>query len=103
MRYITDEIKAEMEDEDWLIEIKYDDVLAMFNPVVERILNLIRDQLASSKQRCSAMFLVGGFSESPYLVKKIEDTYKSVVPIITVPQNPITAVLRGAVMYGLNK
>ncbi|CAB5355848.1 unnamed protein product [Rhizophagus irregularis] len=25
------------------------------------------------------------------------------LPIITVPQNPITAVLRGAVMYGLNK
>jgi hypothetical protein len=104
IKYVTDEkIKDEMEEEDWLIEITYDDVLAMFKPAVEKILNLIRDQLASAKQRCSAMFLVGGFSESPYLVKKIEDAFKSVVPIITVPQNPITAVLRGAVMYGLNK
>ncbi|CAB5355684.1 unnamed protein product [Rhizophagus irregularis] len=92
-----------MEEEDWLIEIKYDDVLAMFEPVVEKILNLIRDQLASSKQKCSAMFLVGGFSESPYLVKKVKGAFTSVVPIITVPQNPITAVLRGAVMYGLDK
>ncbi|CAG8627873.1 uncharacterized protein OCT59_009691 [Rhizophagus irregularis] len=104
MKYVTDETKDAMEDDDWLIEIKYDDVLAMFDkPAVEKILNLIRDQLASSKQKCSAMFLVGGFSESPYLVKKIKDAFTSVVPIITVPQNPITAVLRGAVMYGLDK
>jgi hypothetical protein len=103
MKYVTDEIREEMEEEDWLIEITYDDVLAMFDPIVNKILKLIRDQLASAKKKCSAMFLVGGFSESPYLVKKIEDAYKSAVPIITVPQNPITAVLRGAVMYGLNK
>ncbi|GBC08152.1 hypothetical protein RclHR1_07930009 [Rhizophagus clarus] len=106
MNYVTDEIKDAMEEEDWLVEIKYDDVLAMFEPVVEKILNLIRDQLASAKpakKKCSAMFLVGGFSESPYLVKKIEEAFISVVPIITVPQNPITAVLRGAVMYGLDK
>lgn len=103
MNYVTGEMKDAMEEEDWLIEIKYDDVLAMFEPVVGKILNLIRDQLASSKQRCSAMFLVGGFSESPYLVDKVKDAFMSVVPIITVPQNPITAVLRGAVMYGLDK
>ncbi|PKY59466.1 hypothetical protein RhiirA4_515350 [Rhizophagus irregularis] len=71
IEYINKEIRDAIEDDDWLIEIKYEDVLAMFEPVVEKILNLIRDQLASSKQRCSTMFLV--------------------------------AVLRGAVMYGLNK
>ncbi|CAG8525489.1 4793_t:CDS:2 [Rhizophagus irregularis] len=93
IEYINKEIRDAIEDDDWLIEIKYEDVLTMFEPVVEKILNLIRDQLASSKQRCSTMFLVGGFAESPYLVKKIRDTFVSVVPIITVPQNPITAVL----------
>ncbi|POG76985.1 hypothetical protein GLOIN_2v1552212 [Rhizophagus irregularis DAOM 181602=DAOM 197198] len=91
IEYINKEIRDAIEDDDWLIEIKYEDVLTMFEPVVEKILNLIRDQLASSKQRCSTMFLVGGFAESPYLVKKIRDTFVSVVPIITVPQNPITA------------
>ncbi|RIA79239.1 hypothetical protein C1645_841196 [Glomus cerebriforme] len=103
MKYVTDEIKEEMEEDDWLIEIEFDDILAMFDPVINKILKLIRDQLASTKQRCSAMFMVGGFSESPYLVRRVKDAYKSVVPIITVPQNPITAILRGAVIYGLNK
>jgi hypothetical protein len=103
MKYVKGEIKEDMEADDWLIEITFDDVLKMFKPVVDKIIDLIRDQLASSKKRCSAMFLVGGFAESPYLIERVENEYKSVVSIITVPQNPITSVLRGAVIYGLNK
>ncbi|CAG8458974.1 1265_t:CDS:2, partial [Acaulospora colombiana] len=101
--YVTDEIREEMENEEWLIEINFQDVLNMFYPVVDKIIILIRNQLNASKQECSAMFLVGGFVESPYLVKRIRERFSDEVPLITVPQHPITAVLRGAVIYGLNK
>ncbi|CAG8816398.1 11217_t:CDS:1, partial [Racocetra fulgida] len=40
---------------------------------------------------------------SSYLINKIRTAFGSEIPIISVPQNPITAVLRGAVIYGLNK
>ncbi|CAI2174736.1 18835_t:CDS:2 [Funneliformis geosporum] len=106
MKCVKDEnIIEDMEEEEWLIEITFNDVLAMFDPIVDKILKLIRNQLASPKQRkkCSAIFLVGGFAESPYLVKRVQETFGSVASTITVPQNPITAVLRGAVLFGLNK
>ncbi|RHZ52254.1 hypothetical protein Glove_463g12 [Diversispora epigaea] len=103
MDYVSQEIKDEMEEEEWLMEIKFQDVFEMFNPVVEKILKLINNQLNSPRQKCTAMFVVGGFAESPYLIKMIKEKFSSKVPLIAVPQNPITAVLQGAVMYGLNK
>nr|CAG8447242.1 164_t:CDS:2 [Entrophospora candida] len=89
-------------EQDWLLEITYEDVLAMFDPVVNRIICLIRNQLTASKEKCSALFLAGGFSESPYLISKIKNAFGSTVSIISVPQNPISAVVRGGVIYGLN-
>ncbi|CAG8525488.1 10775_t:CDS:2 [Acaulospora colombiana] len=85
------------------IWISFEDIIAMFDPVVETITDLIRKQLSSTTQNCSAMFLVGGFSESPYLTRRIKDTFKTTVPYISISQHPITSVLRGAVIYGLNK
>ncbi|CAB4438809.1 unnamed protein product [Rhizophagus irregularis] len=48
------------------------------------------------------MFLVGGFSESPYLLRKVKETFEHQVPIIVVPAVPIAAIVRGAITYGLN-
>ncbi|CAJ0827617.1 8083_t:CDS:10 [Entrophospora sp. SA101] len=86
MKYVNDDIKEEMEQEDWLLEIKYEDVRKMFDPVIEKIIRLIRNQLTSSKEKCSAMFIVGGFAESPYLVSKVKEAFNS-----------------AGVIYGLNK
>ncbi|CAG8821048.1 35004_t:CDS:2, partial [Racocetra persica] len=85
------------------IPINFDDIVSMFDPVIDQIINLIEKQLANTTKKCSAMFLVGGFSESIYLIKRIKDRFRMEVPQINVPQNPITSVIRGAVMYGLNK
>ncbi|CAJ0913549.1 18596_t:CDS:10 [Entrophospora sp. SA101] len=100
--YITKDISDKLRKEDWLLEITYEDVLAMFDPVINRIIRLIRNQLTASKEKCSALFLAGGFSESPYLISKIKNAFGSTVSIISVPQNPISAVVRGGVIYGLN-
>ncbi|CAG8612600.1 5873_t:CDS:2, partial [Rhizophagus irregularis] len=61
----------QMEEAGWILKVDYETVKEMFDPVIDRIINLIDDQLKSSSEKnCSAMFLVGGFSESPYLLRR---------------------------------
>ncbi|CAG8575605.1 1747_t:CDS:2 [Ambispora leptoticha] len=103
-QYVSEEIQKELDENDWIIELYYNDVKAMFDPIVDKILKLIQNQLNSNpKITCSAIFVVGGFAESPYLISKIRKTFDRYVRKIAVPTNPITSVLKGAVDYGLNK
>ncbi|CAG8532487.1 8694_t:CDS:2, partial [Paraglomus occultum] len=100
--YVTGEARRNAEQDDWLIEIDFAAVKKMFDPVVDQIIGLIEHQLRSLSTRCSAMFLVGGFSESKYLVNRVKEIFNERVPTIAVPRSPIAAVVRGAVWYGLN-
>ncbi|RIA89188.1 hypothetical protein C1645_825213 [Glomus cerebriforme] len=103
MYYVDDEMtRQRMEQEEWIIELDFLNVKNMFDPVLQRINWLIGNQLNSFGKKCSAIFLVGGFSESLYLVRQVKYTFSKYVPIIEVPSQPITAVVRGAVQYGLN-
>ena len=45
---------------------------------------------------------MGGFSESPYLLRRVKETFKYKVPIIAVTALPIAAIVRGAIAYGLD-
>ncbi|GES81263.1 hypothetical protein GLOIN_2v1470298 [Rhizophagus clarus] len=101
-QYVTDPYIDKLDDIDWSIELNYKDVKEMFDPVVNKIIILIKNQLNSTSDKCTAMFLVGGFSESRYLQAKIKQEFKSRVPNISVPKQPIAAIVRGAVDYGLN-
>ncbi|GES97076.1 hypothetical protein GLOIN_2v1646273 [Rhizophagus clarus] len=102
-QYVVDDFKEQMEEVGWVLKVDYDSVKEMFDPVIDRIINLIDDQLKnSSDEKCSAMFLVGGFSESPYLFRRVKETFEHQVPIIAVPALPIAAIVRGAITYGLN-
>ncbi|CAB4446879.1 unnamed protein product [Rhizophagus irregularis] len=103
---ITGEEKEKLEADEWLIEAKFDDVKEMFDSVIERIFTLIRgqlEQLKRLKKEISLMLLVGGFSESEYLQDRIRGEFSSEVPNISVPKNPVTSVMKGAVKYGLSE
>ncbi|PKC02910.1 actin-like ATPase domain-containing protein [Rhizophagus irregularis] len=103
---ITGEEKEKLEADEWLIEAKFDDVKEMFDPVIERIFTLIRgqlEQLKRLKRDISLMLLVGGFSESEYLQDRIRGEFSSEVPNISVPKNPVTSVMKGAVKFGLSE
>ncbi|CAG8551071.1 1869_t:CDS:2, partial [Dentiscutata erythropus] len=102
MQYVTGQAKDQMEDAEWLIELDYQTVKDMFDPVVKKIIDLIQRQCASTERRCAAMFLVGGFSESQYLQTQIRRHFATQIPIIAVPKHPIAAIERGALEYGLN-
>ncbi|KAF9920602.1 Heat shock 70 kDa protein 12A, partial [Linnemannia zychae] len=74
---------------------------AVFEPVVVKVLKLIREQLTAAGE-CSAIFLVGGFGSSNYLLYRVRQEFEDIVKTIAVPHRPEIAVVCGAVYVGLN-
>ncbi|RIA97899.1 hypothetical protein C1645_751090 [Glomus cerebriforme] len=102
-QYVTGDKLDQLEEDEWIIEVSFEEVKRMFDPVVKKIIKLIRDQL-NRGGTISAMFLVGGFSESKYLQKRIKEEFSNDVKNnnICVPSQPMAAIVRGALEYGLN-
>ncbi|KAG0049051.1 Heat shock 70 kDa protein 12A, partial [Linnemannia elongata] len=73
----------------------------VFDPVVTKVLELIRDQLDQARN-CSAIFMVGGFGSSTYLLDCVKRAYGHRVRLISAPNRPEIAVVFGAVYAGLN-
>ncbi|CAB5192632.1 unnamed protein product [Rhizophagus irregularis] len=102
LQYVSEETRFKMEENDWVIEINYEDIKAMFDPIVDRIIKLINLQLSYAREKCSAMFLVGGFSESKYLQQRIKREFQNQINVISVPNQPMAAISRGATLYGVS-
>ncbi|CAI2175027.1 5910_t:CDS:2 [Funneliformis geosporum] len=102
LQYVSKETKNLMEDNEWLIEIKYNDVKKMFDPIIDRIIRMIHIQLSNNQGACSAMFIVGGFGQSKYLQKRIKKEFQHRVKTISIPNQPVAAIVRGATIYGLS-
>ncbi|GAQ90012.1 Molecular chaperones HSP70/HSC70 [Klebsormidium nitens] len=88
------------EDRDRLI-ISPAELRSIFDPTLDKILALIDAQLAASP-KCDQLFLVGGFSQSPYLIKRVTETFAHRVANIVTPPEPGTAICQGAVLFGLD-
>ncbi|CAG8601319.1 20657_t:CDS:2 [Rhizophagus irregularis] len=102
LQYVDEEIREMMEENGWMINIKYNDIKLMFDPIIESILHLIRKQLDVIQETCSKMFLVGGFCENKYLQNRIKKEFQDTVKLIEVSAQPIAAISREAVVYGSN-
>ncbi|RGB27127.1 hypothetical protein C1646_819954 [Rhizophagus diaphanus] len=101
-QYVTNgKIRNTLEENEWIVEIDFKTMKSMFDPVIQKILHLIKAQLNNTYEICSTMFLVGGFSESKYLQNRIKEEFNGQVNNISVPAQPMAAVSRGAVIYGL--
>ncbi|KAI8888809.1 hypothetical protein K501DRAFT_209653 [Backusella circina FSU 941] len=77
----------------------------IFDPVVDQVLALIDEQLARIPGiRPDKLFLVGGFGQSEYLLKRIKEEFleSGRVGNLFVPPNGALAIAKGAVLYGLN-
>ncbi|GBB84890.1 hypothetical protein RclHR1_11480006 [Rhizophagus clarus] len=102
-QYINNgKIRKTLEENEWIIEIDFKTMKSLFDPVIQKILYLIKSQLDNTHETYSAMFLVGDFSESKYLQKRIKEEFGQRVNNISVPLQPGTAISRGAVIYGLS-
>ncbi|KAI9057551.1 actin-like ATPase domain-containing protein [Trametes sanguinea] len=73
----------------------------VFEPVVDEVLELIEAQTRKVDQRLDALLLVGGFSGSEYLYRKVQERFSSRIGVIARPPDCDTATLRGAAKYGL--
>ncbi|RGB42330.1 hypothetical protein C1646_810066, partial [Rhizophagus diaphanus] len=100
MNYCEGEYRDNMIEDEWTIKLKFDDVKAMFDLTIEKIIQLIDSQLRSCNDDCFALSLVGNFAESRYLQLRIEETFNKRVQFISHIHK--TAIIRGAVQYGLN-
>ncbi|RHZ76357.1 hypothetical protein Glove_198g111 [Diversispora epigaea] len=100
-QYIFGTTKAKLEEDEWTIDLDFETVKSFFDPVIGKIIRLVSNQL-NSGNGCLAMFLVGGFSESKYLQRRIKDEFRMQVKNISVPRQPQAAIVRGGLEYGLN-
>ncbi|CCA73398.1 hypothetical protein PIIN_07352 [Serendipita indica DSM 11827] len=73
----------------------------VFDPVINEVLQLIEDQLKRTEQVVDALMLVGGFSGSEYLFKRVDERFGTRIKVIARPSDADTATLRGAAQYGL--
>jgi hypothetical protein len=56
-----DEHKERMKEVGWVVKLDFESVKWIFEPVIERILQLVREQLDTIRS-CKTIFLVGDFS-----------------------------------------
>ncbi|KAJ7539870.1 hypothetical protein O6H91_11G112700 [Diphasiastrum complanatum] len=82
------------------INLTEKDMKKIFDPVVGKILALVDNAIVSDLK---ALMLVGGFSSSPYLMRRIQEKFGERVGEIIRPPNPGSAVCSGAVTLGISK
>ncbi|RHZ68998.1 hypothetical protein Glove_291g50 [Diversispora epigaea] len=97
---VTGSYKEKLEEDEWIIDLDFETVKSLFDPMIGRIIRLISGQLNNS-DGCSVMFLVGGFSESKYLQMRVREEFAGKVKSIAVPKQPQAAIVRGALDYGI--
>ncbi|TPX55170.1 hypothetical protein PhCBS80983_g05543 [Powellomyces hirtus] len=85
------------------VYITLDDMKSFFDPIVDKTLDLIQTQLDRCPgNRCNKLFVVGGFSASPYLTRRIQERFSGSFDNLVFPREPGAAVVQGAVLHGLN-
>ncbi|CAF9934329.1 MAG: hypothetical protein HETSPECPRED_009185 [Heterodermia speciosa] len=92
-------------------EITREEMRTLFDPIVDQIIQLIGLQVqtisqGSSQQqgapvRVNAILLVGGFGESEYLYQRVQSWATQLGIQVIQPREAATAIVRGAVMKGL--
>ncbi|PYI16838.1 actin-like ATPase domain-containing protein [Aspergillus violaceofuscus CBS 115571] len=98
---------AHYDEEERLVTIDENDLHAMFNPVVDKVLSLVRQQIDDAKVEAgkdvlNRIILVGGFGDSEYLHQEMVKAFGSNGKItITVPNYAQAAIVQGAALRGL--
>ncbi|CAG8478385.1 15056_t:CDS:2 [Racocetra fulgida] len=90
-QYVTGTSKSKLERVNWIIDIGFDDVKSMFDLVIDKIIKLIGLQL-NLGITYTAMFLVGGFSESKYLQMRIYQHYHNQIKNIIFLDDPVKTI-----------
>ncbi|RUS33170.1 hypothetical protein BC938DRAFT_472784 [Jimgerdemannia flammicorona] len=101
-----------LEDTRSNLVITLTDMLNMFDPIVDKALDLVEKHLDRSQKRLAMkrkdvnakinrMCFVGGFSASKYLWRRAQEKFGDRIEMVC-PVDPGSAVVKGAVICGLN-
>jgi len=86
-------------------------MISFFKPLFDQIKAKVQELINAAAQKeapVNFIFMVGGFSESPYLKAEIKKSFEESGVIggakinVLVPRRPQVSVIRGACMFGLN-
>ena len=81
-------------------------MISFFEPLFSKIKNKVTELLSQTQLKAGYLpkfiFMVGGFSESPFLKSEIKKKFESQEITVLAPKRPQVSVIRGAVMFGLN-
>lgn len=80
--------------------LKASDLQVIFEPVVQQVIQLVKEQISASAVPIRAVLLVGGFGASNYLKERIRNSVGRNIQVMQ-PPNAWLAVVHGAVMKGL--
>ena len=80
--------------------IKPEEMRGIFEPIVEKVIELVKGQIRATNEKIRAILLVGGFGQNNYLKERLRSSFDPSINILQ-PPNAWTAVVRGAVMMGL--
>ena len=98
----VDGIKLSSNDQ---MQIRANLIKALYHPSIDAICKCLNDDLATPPlSKVSALYMVGSFSRSNYLLESVREKTRSSVPpqhIINPPESSV-AIVKGAVMYGIN-
>ncbi|XP_024391964.1 uncharacterized protein [Physcomitrium patens] len=83
------------------IKLTQQDMMSIFDPVVDEIIKLIAAQL-EKVTNIKAIFVVGGFAGSQYLMRQIRARFSRPETHILSPPHPGSAIVKGAVALALN-
>ncbi|KAE8364462.1 hypothetical protein BDV27DRAFT_128405 [Aspergillus caelatus] len=104
---VPDPDPAHFDDEERMVIISSDDLRALFDPVIDQIISLVRLQIRGARQETGKdiikrIVLVGGFGDSEYLRKTMRSSFESSGNItITIPDSPQASIVQGAALRGL--
>lgn len=74
----------------------------LFEKITDKVKELIGDATEKHSDGIDFIFMVGGFSESPFLKAVIKEKFETAGINVLVPRRPQVSVIRGACMFGLN-
>ncbi len=80
-------------------------MVSFFQTLFENIKNKVEqliEQVHEKEEKVDFIFMVGGFSESPFLKSQILGKFDKDGIQVLVPRRPQVSVVRGACFYGLN-
>ncbi|KAF9127221.1 hypothetical protein BGW39_006036 [Mortierella sp. 14UC] len=74
----------------------------VFEPVLSDVVELIKESLQHTGERCAALFMLGDFGPCPYIWERVRQECKDLVELVATPSSQSMALVYGALYAGLD-